>query len=95
MQRLKDCQARAFLEQKRSLKPGEALFIINFSQYQLEKGSVQVLHSAAILYDAEANDHLCCYYYNYVGDEGVPNNVNFVAGFWQHITWHLHHQHLE
>ena len=76
------------MELKKKLAAGlldEAIVIKDFSQYKLEKGFVQVLIIIIYTYDPspDSKDHIHRRYIDYIGEEGVPNDVNFVAGIWQ------------
>ena len=76
-------QTQAYLENKEHIaggKANETLIVMDFSQFQLEKGFCPDLVVVIHLYDPAAVDNLQRIYIHYIGEEGISNDVNFVAG---------------
>jgi len=76
-------QTQAYLQNKEQIAAGkanESLIAMEFSQFWLEKGFCQNLVVVTHLYDPAAVDNLKQIYIHYIGEEGISNDVNFVAG---------------
>ncbi len=81
-------QTKTYQEQKEKVAQGQAdecLVVLDFSQFSLEKGFRQVLIIVIYTHDSEAPDGLHRHYLDYVGEQNVSSDVNFVAGVWQDL----------